>query len=151
MQDAICGETYRSLVTVERGSLAGVLVSQVVADEVQMMMLATAESFRRRGVATALIQSLMQACGYVSHVDVARCRIDNNQIYITAFRTRALSACRSTHQYLLEVSDTNAPALDLYQKLGFEVYGTRRKYYADGNDAILLMLPACSSSGLDDI
>lgn len=47
------------------GALAGVLLAQVVADEVQMMMLATAKSFRRQGVATALIQSLMQSCGCV--------------------------------------------------------------------------------------
>ena len=47
------------------GALAGVLLAQVVADEVQIMMLATSEGFKRQGVATALIQSLVQSCGCV--------------------------------------------------------------------------------------
>jgi [ribosomal protein S18]-alanine N-acetyltransferase len=50
------------------------------------------------------------------------------------------SARRPTYQYLLEVKETNAAAVHLYQKLGFEVCGRRRNYYQDGTDAKLLIL-----------
>jgi ribosomal protein S18 acetylase RimI-like enzyme len=67
VQDAIRGETYRSFVKVEDcGALGGVLLSQLIADEVQIMMLATAERFRRRGIATKLLQSLLDSCGFVA-------------------------------------------------------------------------------------
>ncbi|MDL5155483.1 ribosomal protein S18-alanine N-acetyltransferase [Actinomycetospora sp. Odt1-22] len=35
----------------------------------------------------------------------------------------------------LEVRTDNGPALDLYRSEGFEVVGTRRRYYASGADA----------------
>lgn len=37
----------------------------------------------------------------------------------------------------LEVRDGNAKARRFYEKNGFTIYGTRKKYYADGEDAIL--------------
>lgn len=62
VQDAIGNRNYRTLVAEVTGctDLAGVVVSQVVADEVQVMMLATDATFRRRGVATDLMRSLMR-------------------------------------------------------------------------------------------
>ena len=38
----------------------------------------------------------------------------------------------------LEVSEGNAPALALYRAAGFERVGTRRAYYADGQDAAVM-------------
>jgi ribosomal-protein-alanine N-acetyltransferase len=38
----------------------------------------------------------------------------------------------------LELAATNAPALALYQGLGFVVVGRRSRYYPDGEDALLL-------------
>jgi ribosomal-protein-alanine N-acetyltransferase len=38
----------------------------------------------------------------------------------------------------LEVRESNYPAVELYKKLGFEVARTLRKYYADGEDALLM-------------
>lgn len=39
---------------------------------------------------------------------------------------------------LLEVRGTNAPALALYERHGFRRLAVRRKYYADGDDAIVM-------------
>ncbi len=39
---------------------------------------------------------------------------------------------------LLEVRSENAGALAFYRELGFEIVGSRRGYYADGDDALLL-------------
>lgn len=41
----------------------------------------------------------------------------------------------------LEVRADNAPALALYAALGFSPVNRRRRYYADGCDAVILRLP----------
>ena len=38
---------------------------------------------------------------------------------------------------LLEVKESNESAKNLYKKCGFEITGSRKKYYRDGSDAIL--------------
>ena len=39
----------------------------------------------------------------------------------------------------LEVRASNTPAIKLYHSLGFVELGRRRKYYRDGEDALLLV------------
>lgn len=42
-------------------------------------------------------------------------------------------------EIFLEVRRSNIPAQNLYKKLGFEIYGIRKKYYSEtGEDAILM-------------
>jgi ribosomal-protein-alanine N-acetyltransferase len=41
-------------------------------------------------------------------------------------------------EVLLEVRADNAPALALYDRRGFVLIATRRRYYADGTDALIL-------------
>ncbi len=41
--------------------------------------------------------------------------------------------------FLLELKSTNTQALNLYQKLGFEINGHRKNYYSNGVDAILMI------------
>ena len=38
----------------------------------------------------------------------------------------------------LEVESGNAPAIHLYEKMGFTVYNTRENYYGQGLDALLM-------------
>lgn len=40
---------------------------------------------------------------------------------------------------LLEVKANNLPALHLYRSLGFKQVGLRRRFYADGGDAVLML------------
>ena len=40
----------------------------------------------------------------------------------------------------LEVRESNRYAFELYSKLGFKIGTTRKKYYADGEDALLMVL-----------
>jgi [ribosomal protein S18]-alanine N-acetyltransferase len=50
-----------------------------------------------------------------------------------------LSACsRSLQRATLEVRPSNSRALALYESFGFETLGRRRRYYADGEDALIL-------------
>ena len=40
--------------------------------------------------------------------------------------------------YTLEVRVSNEPAINLYKKLGFKQEGLRKKFYDDGEDAIIM-------------
>lgn len=84
------------------GEVIGYIGSQTVLDEADMMNLAVAPMFRRQGVGEALIGALC-----------ARLR-DN---------------CVAT--LALEVRDSNAPAIALYEKLGFTLAGVRPNYYVN--------------------
>lgn len=49
--------------------------------------------------------------------------------------------CRGdAESVLLEVRASNQPAQQLYASLGFECVGLRKKYYGDGEDAVLMTL-----------
>lgn len=39
----------------------------------------------------------------------------------------------------LEVRRSNSPAISLYERMGFEILGTRPKYYTDNNEDALIM------------
>lgn len=51
----------------------------------------------------------------------------------------ALAAFPEAHRVHLEVRQSNAPARDLYEALGFTTTGLRRRYYGD-EDALLMTL-----------
>ena len=98
------------LVALEDGTVAGYVGSQSVLGEADMMNLAVAPAYRRRGVARALLAALEQA-------------LDARQVG---------SLC-------LEVRAGNAPAIALYEKLGFRQVGRRKNYYrAEHEDALLM-------------
>ena len=98
------------LVALEDGTVAGYVGSQSVWGEADMMNLAVAPAYRRRGVARALLAALEQA-------------LDARQVG---------SLC-------LEVRAGNAPAIALYEKLGFREVGRRKNYYrAEHEDALLM-------------
>ena len=44
-----------------------------------------------------------------------------------------------TKKIFLEVREGNAPAISLYNKFGFTKVNVRRKYYADGENALVLV------------
>jgi len=93
----------------------GFVLLRMAADEAEILTLAVRPTARRSGVASRLV--------------IAAAR-----------RSAALGAER----LLLEVADDNAPARALYDRIGFQMAGRRRRYYARpaGNpvDALLLVL-----------
>ena len=40
----------------------------------------------------------------------------------------------------MEVNQNNIPAINLYKKYGFNILGTRKKYYNNTDDAIIMTL-----------
>ncbi|RMG42406.1 MAG: ribosomal-protein-alanine N-acetyltransferase, partial [Candidatus Dadabacteria bacterium] len=96
----------------QQGVLAGYLLAHVVADEAHVLKVGVLPQFRRRGIASGLLQ-------YVT-VDF----YDRGVRWVT-----------------LEVRESNKPARSLYDSLGFYEVGRRKGYYVDnGEDALVMSL-----------
>ena len=92
---------------------AGVLQWRHLGPEVEIVDLAVRPKHRRQGCATSLLRHFL---GTIAGSGVAK--------------------------VFLEVRESNAAAVALYQKFGFQITGRRPKYYRDPQEAALLM--ACS-------
>lgn len=94
------------------GKPAGFALNRIIADEAELLLLAVAPQFRRKGVGIALIE-----------------------------RSRMLTRHRNGVSLHLEVRYNN-PAIELYNKAGFRLVGRRPGYYRgiDGqmHDALTL-------------
>ena len=56
------------------------------------------------------------------------------------------TAMENGKEYLyLEASEYNQPAIQLYQKFGFQITGKRKAYYKDGSAALLMKRPIGSA------
>ena len=89
------------------GRLIGYALSWHVIDELHLLNVAVAVGLRRQGIGRALMDDLLV---YARAHGVAR--------------------------ILLEARAGNAPAIALYDQLGFKRFAVRERYYADGEDAI---------------
>jgi len=88
---------------------AGFVLARVAADEAEILTLAVAPAARRQGIGSGLMAAAL-----------------------------AGATARGAAVMLLEVAAGNAAALALYRALGFAEVGRRRRYYADGADALVL-------------
>ena len=79
------------------------------AEQAEILTLAVEKDFREQGIGRALAEALLE-------------------------RLRGDGARRVS----LEVRSSNAAALRLYASLGFAAAGVRRRYYRDGEDALVL-------------
>jgi [ribosomal protein S18]-alanine N-acetyltransferase len=94
----------------ERNELVGYLIISRYVDAWHVMNVAVAEPYRRRGVATGLIERLFE--------DTSR---------------------DGRRGYTLEVRVSNEAAIQLYERLGFKGRGIRRGYYTDNREDALIM------------
>lgn len=99
----------RYLVAELKKKIVGFAGAWIVLDEAHITNIAVSEEFRGQGIGRKLTEALMQ---YAANLGV---------VYAT-----------------LEVRRSNERAKKLYQSLGFEYVGLRKKYYEDnGEDAFL--------------
>ena len=98
------------LVATEGETVAGYIGSQTVMEETDMMNVAVHPDFRRQGIAEALVN------GLVEHLKGM-----------------------GSHCLTLEVRASNAPAIALYEKLGFSEIGRRRNYYRNPREDALIL------------
>ena len=98
------------IIAVDGDTVVGYVGSQSVMGEADMMNIAVDHSYRRRGIAKELVEKLIQGL----------CE-------------------REVHCLTLEVRCSNAAAISLYERLGFEQVGRRPNYYsAPKEDALIL-------------
>ena len=98
------------LVATEGETVAGYIGSQTVMEESDMMNVAVHPDFRRQGIAEALVS------GLVEHLKAM-----------------------GSHCLTLEVRASNAPAIALYEKLGFAEIGRRKNYYRNPREDALIL------------
>ena len=97
------------LVAVEDGDLIGYIGSQSVMGESDMMNVAVHPDHRRKGLGEMLVLALCEALSG-----------ENTSL-------------------ALEVRSSNAPAISLYEKLGFVQVGLRRNYYRNPKEDALIL------------
>jgi|HubBroStandDraft_2_1064218.scaffolds.fasta_scaffold1126067_1 [ribosomal protein S18]-alanine N-acetyltransferase len=89
----------------------GMLLGRVTADEAEVLTLGVAPEVRRQGIAADLLRAA-----------------------IAEIRARGGTAV------FLEVATGNTAARALYKKFEYIEVGRRRRYYADGSDAVVLRM-----------
>jgi ribosomal-protein-alanine N-acetyltransferase len=114
--DVMADEARHGTVMVWRDGdqVLGAIVYRVVpgelGDELDLHRVAVLPAARRGGIGRRLVEHMLAA-------------------------GRARGLVRVT----LEVRRDNAPAIALYERLGFTLLATRKRYYADGEDALVLV------------
>ena len=83
-----------------------------------------------------LTEDVLEIQNVAVHPDWRRRSIGRRLVVAALDEARDAGANRA----LLEVRRYNHPAITLYRTLGFRETGTRRRYYADGEDALLMEL-----------
>jgi len=104
--------TVHYLVAESDGSLVGHAVASLVAEIAELQRIAVAAPWRRRGVAVALLDEVID-----------------------------LAAGAGAERVLLEVREDNAAALGFYAARGFLELDRRPRYYRDGATAVVLERP----------
>ena len=110
LEEELNNETSLFLVAKEENEVIGYIGMSIVIDEGYIFNVAVRESYRNKGVATALINELVT---YGKK---------NNFSFIT-----------------LEVRESNLPAISLYSKFGFIKAGERKNYYSNPKENAILM------------
>ena len=98
------------LVAVEDEQVIGYVGSQTVLGETDMMNIAVHPNYRKQGIATALINSLVDAL-----------------------------AQQGSHSLMLEVRASNESAISVYRKLDFVDVGRRKNYYRNPKEDALIL------------
>jgi ribosomal-protein-alanine N-acetyltransferase len=111
LADAFEGSPSHSLVGRQGEEIAGFIVGRRVADEGEILNLAVKPQHRRHGVGRALAKALLE-----------------------------LFAREAVLQVFLEVRESNAEAIALYQGLGFREVERREGYYREPEEAALVLV-----------
>ena len=93
----------------EGGQVCAYACEMVIFEDAEILNVAVAPSFRRRGLGKELMLALEN---YAKN--------------------------KGAERLLLEVREGNIPARGLYEKQGFEAYGVRKNYYEDGENAVIM-------------
>ncbi|HXY13500.1 MAG TPA: ribosomal protein S18-alanine N-acetyltransferase [Terriglobales bacterium] len=108
-QAALAEESTRTVLVIEsEGALLGFLVAHAIKDELEIENIAIAEATRRQGMATRLVEKLLES-----------------------------TPGQALRKVFLEVRESNFAARGLYEKCGFVRAGYRPRYYRDPEEAAI--------------
>ena len=109
LADSFFSESAMTLLAEEGGEILGYAVFSVLFEEAELADIAVSPAARRRGIAAALLD-----------------------------RLEGQARRAGAERVLLEVRVSNAPAMRLYLKRGYVGCGVRPRYYADGEDGLIM-------------
>ena len=109
LKDELSIETSQFICAKYENEIVGFAGIKIVLDEADIMNIAVRKDYRRQGIATLLLNHILNVCK------------EKN--------------IKTIH---LEVNEENFSAISLYQKFGFEICGRRKQYYDNTYDAILM-------------
>ncbi|QZY28561.1 ribosomal protein S18-alanine N-acetyltransferase [Nocardioides coralli] len=111
VRDGVTGgvPSVHYLVARSGSRLVGYAVASAVADLVELQRIAVDPAYRRSGVATALLDDVVD-----------------------------LAVAEGAERIMLEVREDNVPALAFYGENGFRELDRRPRYYRDGATAVVL-------------
>ena len=97
------------VVAKENSKIVGFAGMMVFMDEATLNNIVVKKSCRGRGIGGELLESLIEIC-----------------------------ADLNLKTFTLEVNTSNTPAINLYEKFGFQNLGIRKKYYNNSQDAYIM-------------
>lgn len=100
---------FFALGAIENGALIGVITVTSGLDDADIEGVVTASAHRGKGVAKTLLTAVID-----------------------------LLKADKKERILLEVREGNVPAINLYKSAGFKEISIRKKYYADGENALVM-------------
>ena len=109
LSDTLRYPIYNCFLAEEGGQVCGYCCLIVVCEDAEVGNIAVDTPFRGKGIGKALMETMHQ-------------------------RAKEKGATQS----FLEVRVSNASAIALYKKFGYESYGIRARYYEDGEDAMVM-------------
>ena len=119
IQSSLTLDTTQGLGAYDGEALVGFILCQIIPDQSEVLTFCVRPAYRKRGIGTELL------------------------------RIASEIAYKSNSSLYLEVAANNAPALALYNKIGFVRTGIRPNYYQSGDgsvDAMLLTLQPSSQT-----
>ena len=109
LKEEIANNNSKYLVLLYDGQIACFGGIKIILDEANLMNIVTKKQMRHNGFANFLLDELI-----------------------------SISKKEKCSTITLEVNENNLPAINLYKKFGFTEVGRRKKYYRNGDTAILM-------------
>lgn len=109
IESAHKGSNFTGFVVEENGEVVGYIGAQSLLDEGEILLVAVDKNSRGKGYGKRLVETVMQN-----------------------FKSNGVE------KLFLEVRKSNAVAISCYERCGFEKIAERKRYYSDGEDAIIM-------------
>jgi [ribosomal protein S18]-alanine N-acetyltransferase len=109
LDELAAGHSFPLVALDQEGNVAGYICPMSLLDEGHILNVAVRNDCRGRGVGRLLVERAVDEC-----------------------------RARGAETVSLEVRPSNSAAIALYRSLGFREAGRRKKYYENGEDAILM-------------